>query len=84
MSSQDHNLYIQCSTIVLVATYQFSLQQVQQFLRRRFLKGFTIYGHGGHLGHETWFIYNHIDFPFLQMFPIKFDFDWPKGLRENL
>ena len=23
----------------------------------RFLKVFTIYGHGGHLGHETWTIY---------------------------
>ena len=27
--------------------------------------GFTIYGHSGHLGHVTWFIYIHIGFLFL-------------------
>ena len=31
----------------------------------RFLKVFTIYGHGGHLGHVTWIIYIHIGSPFL-------------------
>ena len=34
---------------------------------------FTIYGHGGHLGHVTWYIYNHIGSPFIQMLSIKFD-----------
>ena len=30
------------------------------------LKGFfSIYGHGGHLGHVTWIIYIQIDFFFL-------------------
>ena len=44
---------------------------------------FTIYGHGGYLGHVTWYIYNHIGSPFIQMLPIKFDFDWPSGFREE-
>ena len=30
-----------------------------------FNKVFTIYGHGGHLGHVTWTIYIYIDSPFL-------------------
>ena len=30
---------------------------------RRFLKGFTLYGHGGHLGHVTWIIYVYIGSP---------------------
>ena len=44
---------------------------------------FTIYGHGGHLGHVTWIIYKHIDSPFPLMLPIKFGFDWPSGFREE-
>ena len=50
---------------------------------KKILKGFTIYGHGGHLGHVTWIIYMyiHIGYPFLLMFHIKFGFDWPCGFR---
>ena len=44
---------------------------------------FTIYGHGGHLGHVTWITYIHIGFYFLQMLHIKFGFDWPSGFREK-
>ena len=29
----------------------------------KILKCFTIYGHGGHLGHVTWFIYKDIPLP---------------------
>ena len=44
-----------------------------KFLRNRFtgsgeedfLRVYTIYGHGGHLGHVTLIIYIHIDSPFL-------------------
>ena len=32
---------------------------------------FTIYGHGGHLGHVTWIIYIHIGSPFLKMLHIN-------------
>ena len=47
---------------------------------KKILKGFTIYGHGSHLGHVTWYIYNHIGSPFIQMLSIKFDFDFRDGL----
>ena len=47
-----------------------------------FLRVFTIYGHGSHLGHVTWIIYIHIGFPFPQMLHMKFGFDCPRGFRE--
>ena len=39
------------------------------------------YGHRSHLGHVTWIIYIHIDYPFLLMLHIKFGFDWPSDFR---
>ena len=39
-----------------------------------FLKVFTIYGHGGHLGHVTWTIYTNFCFPFPRRLHIKFGF----------
>ena len=32
---------------------KFREKPARRFRRRRFLKGFTIYGRGGHLGHVT-------------------------------
>ena len=49
-----------------------------------FLKVFTIYGHGGHLGHVTCIIYIHFRSPFLYMLPIKFGFDWQRGFRKKI
>ena len=46
-----------------------------------FLKVFTIYGHGGHLGHVTWTIYTNFSSPFPRRLHIKFDFDWESGFR---
>ena len=48
-----------------------------------FFKVFTIFGHGGHLGHVTWTIY--IDFlsPFLKRLHIKFGLDWSSDFREE-
>ena len=40
-------------TRVREAAYQVSRSSAFRFQRRRFLKGFTIFGHGGHLGHVT-------------------------------
>ena len=40
-----------------------------------FLKFFTIYGHGGHLGHVTWTIYIKFHSPFPTRLHIKFGFD---------
>ena len=46
-----HRVMIYIHIGVIDASWQVSLKSVNQF--RRFLKGFTIYGHGGHLGHIT-------------------------------
>ena len=46
-----------------------------------FFKVFTIYGHGGHLGHVTWTIYINFCSPFPKRLHIKFGFDWPSSFR---
>ena len=46
-----------------------------------FFKDFTIYGHGGHLGHVTWTIYINFCSPFPRRLHIKFGFDWPSDFR---
>ena len=46
-----------------------------------FLKVFTIYGHGSHLGHVTLTIYINFRSPFPRRLHIKFGFDWPRGFR---
>ena len=48
-----------------------------------FLKVFTIYGHGGHLGHVTLTIYINFS-PFPRRLHIKFGFGWPCGFREDV
>ena len=44
-----------------------------------FLKVFTIYGRGGHIGHVTWTICTNFGSPFRRRLNIKFGFDWPSG-----
>ena len=44
-------------------------------------KVFTIYGHGGHLGHVTLTIYTNFCSPFPRRLHKKFGFDWPSGFR---
>ena len=51
------------------------------FFSEDFIRVFTIYGHGGHLGHVTWIIYIYIGYPFLFMLHMKFGFDWPSSFR---
>ena len=46
-----------------------------------FIKVFTIYGHGGHLGHVTWTIYTNFRSLFPLRLHIEFGFDWPSGFR---
>ena len=46
-----------------------------------FFKVFTLYGHGGHLGHVTWTIYINFHSPFPRKIHMKFGFDWPSGFR---
>ena len=50
-------------------------------VRKRFLKVFTIYRHGSHLGHVTWNIYINFLSPLPRRLHIKFGFDWPSGFR---
>ena len=57
---------------------------IRQFWRRRSLKVFAIYSHGGHLGHVTLTIYANVHSLFLRMLHIKFGFDWPSGFREDV
>ena len=46
-----------------------------------FFKVFTIYWHGGHLGHVNWTIYINFCSPFPRRLNIKFGFDCPSGFR---
>ena len=48
-----------------------------------FLVVFTIYGRGGHLGHETWILGSNFRLPYPWMLHIKFHFDWPSSFREE-
>ena len=48
-----------------------------QVLEKKILKVFTIYGHGGQLGHVTLTIYTNFGSPFPRRLHIKFGFDWP-------
>ena len=44
-------------------------------------KGFTIYRHGGYLGHVTWTIYIKKISPLPRRLYIKFGSYWPSGFR---
>ena len=57
---------------------KFPEKSVLRFWSRRFLKVFTIYGRGGHLGHV-----NRISFPLPKEAPHKIWFDWPSGFGEE-
>ena len=50
----------------------------------KYLFFFTIYGHGGHLGHVTWTIYINFCSPFPKMLHKIFCYDWPSGFRGDV
>ena len=52
-----------------------------RFWRRRFLKVFTIYGHGGHLGQRTATILAIFRSPTLRRLHMKFEQNWLSGFR---
>ena len=52
-----------------------------RFWRRRFLKVFTIYGHGGHLGQRTATILAIFRSPILRRLHMKFEQNWLSGFR---
>ena len=69
-------------SLMLHSTYQVSLKSVYMYVfQRRFLRVFTIYGHGSRLGHVTWTIYTKFGSPFLRMFHMMFGFDWPSSFK---
>ena len=61
---------------------KFQYHRTSGFFRKRYLKGFTIYGRGGHLGHVTCTIYINFGTPFPRRLHIKFGFDWPRGFND--
>ena len=52
-------------------------------LKKKILRVFAIYSHGGLLGHVTMTIYTNFHLLFLRMLHIKFGFDWPSGFSEE-
>ena len=51
--------------------------------KKLFLKIFTIYGHGGHLGHVTSTIYINFVSYFPRRIHMKFGIDWLIGFKEE-
>ena len=48
-----------------------------------FLRFFTIYGRGDHLGHVTQMSRTNFRSPYPRRLHIKFGYDWPSGLGEE-
>ena len=46
---------------------------------KKIFKFFTIYGHGGRLGHMTWTVCTNFRSPIPWRRHMKIDFDWPSG-----
>ena len=61
-----------------------SAPRYPRFWRRRFLKVFTIYGHGGHLGQWTATILAIFRSPNLRRLHMKFEQNWLRGFREKV
>ena len=55
-----------------------------RFGEEDFLKVFTIYGHGGHLGQLTATILAIFHSPNLRRLHMKFEQNWPRGSREEV
>ena len=58
-----------------------SATRYPRFWRRRFLKVFIIYGHGGHLGQRTATILAIVCSPNLRRLHMKFEQNWLRGFR---
>ena len=48
-------------------------------LEKKILKVFTIYGHGGHLGHVTRIMLSNFHFLVPESFHTKFSSEWPSS-----
>ena len=78
-----HHLFKPGWTFISNATYQVPRLLAYWFQRRRCLMGFTLYGHGGHLGHVTIKICCKFTSVNLRSLHMKFEFNWPSGFYEN-
>ena len=58
-----------------------SFKIIEHLVLEKILKVFTTYGHGGHLGHETWTIYTKFLASFPRRLHKKFGFEWTSGFR---
>ena len=58
-----------------------SVPRHPRFWKRRFLKVFNIYGHGGHLGQRTATILAIFRSPNLMRLHMKFEQNWLRGFR---
>ena len=83
-STQGHNLNKLGSTRAPNAPYQVSRSSAFWFRRRRFFKVFTIYGHGGHLGHVTCTSWTNFDSPIPRRLQMKFGFNQPSDFRGDV
>ena len=61
-----------------------SVKRRPRFWRRRFLKVFSIYGYGGHLGQWTATILAIFHSPAPEGLQMKFEQHWPRGSREGV
>ena len=82
-STQGHHLNNLGSTWVTDATYIVPRPLVHWFWRRRFLKVFTIYRHGGHLGHVTKLTCTNFHSHSPISFHMNFGFKWPACFWEK-
>ena len=78
-STQGHHLNYLVSIRVPDATCKVSQPLVNWFWRRRVLKAFTIYGHGGHNGHVTWTVWTYFCFCQPWGLYMKYDNKWLIG-----
>ena len=58
---------------------KFHENRPSRFWIRRFFKVFTIYGHGGHLGHMTRTMLTNFHFLVPESFHTKFSSEWPSS-----
>ena len=79
---KGHNLNNLGSTRIDNASYQVSRSSIYWFWRR-FLKVFTIYGHGGHVGHVTLLICISFHSHSPLSFHMSFGFKWPDCFCEK-
>ena len=60
--------------------YKQSFMKIGLLVLEKIFEGFTIYGHGRHLGHVTKVMLTNIHFLVPESFHTKFSSEWPSSL----